>query len=255
MGHTIHIGMRYSPSNKILVVLPFWSGDRSQMFKLARLIADLEPQHSTQADILFVARFDCKHGEQTVRHVSRKFNVLRYTSPKRGVGWPLGCNEIFAASMEYCFHKMKAGQIPGYKAVFNMAADTAPLAKNWIGSLSAAWDGAPAVMTAGALIAGSVHGREHINGDACVLSGNLDFLQWVMRATGNLRVAAGWDWVLAMEFEKRGWKNIPCVRSLWRHHLGFTKDEWNLHVSQGTKILHGVKDDSVLELTRKNLLI
>jgi hypothetical protein len=83
------------PSNKILITIPFWNGDKDQAMKLARLLADLQPVHSTTADVLFVSRFDTKHDKQTIDYVSRKFNVYYHVSQRREVGWPHGCNGTF----------------------------------------------------------------------------------------------------------------------------------------------------------------
>lgn len=244
-------------SNKILIVLPFWAGDRDQAFKLARLLADLEPGHSELADILFVARFDCKHGEQTVKHVSRKFNVHTYTSKKRGVGWPAGCNSLFFGSVEWIYHKMNAGHIPRYKAVFNMGADCAPLSKDWLSQLCGGWDAAAKkkpLYAAGPLIPGSAHGREHINGDAMMLSGDLKFLKWLAMDIEDIRVPAGWDWILASEFERWGWTDFPFIKSYWRYPGQFPQSEWDIEVFRGISFIHGVKGDSLLNLARKNLL-
>jgi len=249
--------MKPAVSNKILIMLPFWSGDRNQGFKLARLIADLEPKHSDVADFLFVARFDCKHGDQTVKYVSRKFNVHTYTSKKRGVGWPAGCNSLFFGSMEWVYHKMNAGHIPRYKAIFNMGADCVPLSKNWLSQLVDAWDlysvKAP-LYVAGPLVPGAAHGRAHINGDAAVLSGDLRFLKWLAMDVEDMRVPAGWDWVLAGDFEKWGWVDFPFMRSYWRHPGEFDQRGWDKEVDSGVSFIHGVKDDSLLNLARKNLL-
>lgn len=245
--------MKYTASNKILIVLPFWAGDKARAMKLARLLADIEPAHSNEADILFVSRFDCTHGEQTVKHVSRKFNVHKYTSKKRGTGWPSGCNSLFFGSMEWVYHKMNAGHVPGYKAIFNMGADTAPLAKNWISQLVGAWDKKP-VFVGGPMVDGSGQNRTHINGDALMLSGDLKFLKWLAMDVGDIKAPAGWDWILAGDFERWGWADFSFVKSYWRYPTVFTQSEWDVHVSRGTSIIHGVKDDSLIELARKNLV-
>ena len=249
--------MKHPASNKILIVLPFWNGDRAQAFKLARLLADLEPEHSNLADFLFVARFDCKHGDQTVKYVSRKFNVSTYTSKKRGIGWPAGCNSLFFGGMEWIYHKIASKQIPGYKAVFNMGADCAPLSRNWLKQLTEAWDEEAKkkpLYVAGPMVPGSPIGRSHINGDAQMTSGDLKFLKWLAMDVGDIRVAAGWDWLLSADFERWGWADLPFIKSYWRYPGEFPQSEWDVEVSRGTSFIHGVKGDSLLDLARKNLL-
>ncbi len=58
--------------SKILIALQFWKGDRDMAMKLARLMADLEPKHSDDADVLFISRFDTMQDVDAVKYVSRK---------------------------------------------------------------------------------------------------------------------------------------------------------------------------------------
>lgn len=225
--------------------------------KLARLLADLEPKHSDRADFLFVARFDCKHDDKTVMHVSRKFNIHTYTSKKRGTGWPAGCNSLFFGSMEWIYHKINAGRVPGYKAIFNMGADCAPLSRDWLSQLCDAWDReakSKPLYVAGAMVPGSPQGGYHINGDAQMISGNVKFLKWLAMDIGDIRVAAGWDWILAGEFERWGWVDFPFIKSYWRYPGEFPQAEWDAEVGRGISFIHGVKNESLINLARKNLL-
>lgn len=245
-----------SGSNKMLIVLPFWDGDRGPANVLARLIADLEPEFSESADFLFVARFDTEPDEPTVEAVSRKFNVFTMISQKRMTGWPLGCNGTFFGSMEWIYHKMAARKIPHYKVIFNMGADACPLKKGWIEHLLHAWDLAnstqPIVMAGALLPAG---GRDHINGDAALLSGNLDFMKWLATRAANMSVKAGWDWYLAPQFQQRGWMNFPFIKSVWNRTVEFSETDWfNETESAGTVFFHGQKGFSLLDMARQKLL-
>lgn len=243
------------PTNKILIMLSFWSGDRDQAFKLARLLADLEPQHSELADFLFVARFDQKHDADTVQYVARKFNVHTHVSRRQETGWPRGCNGIFFGGMEFVYHKMAARQIPRYKAIFNMGADSAPLDKNWLSSFCETWDSLnhhKKVCVAGALV--DPRGEHpHINGDATFISGDLEFLKWLVMHASHGNANAGWDWYLSQQFAERGWSDIPAIVSLWNTPT-FESNRWDGMVGAGIKMIHGVKDHSLLNLTRKKLL-
>jgi len=247
--------MKYKPTNKILIAMPFWSGDKAQGMKLARLLADLEESHSKQADFLFVSRFDCKHDDATVKHVARKFNTHTYTSKKRGVGWPSGCNSIFFGGLEWIYHKSEAGQIPGYKAIFWMGADTAPLSRAWVSQLCVEWGRHNNIFAAGPMVPGSAQGRTHINGDAFMFSGELKFLRWLVRDIRDIKAPVGWDWALADQFERWGWADFSFIKSYWRYPVPFTQSEWEAHTQKGVTLIHGVKDDTLLDLARKNLLI
>lgn len=246
---------RYSPTHKILIVLPFWEGDRGCANVLARLLADLEPNFSESADFLFVARFDTYPDEPTVEAVSRKFNVFTMISQKRMTGWPMGCNGTFFGSMEWIYHSIASGKIPGYKALFNMGADTCPLEKGWVEHLSHAWDLANS--TQKIVMAGHVFeagNRMHINGDAALLSGDLTFLKWLATSAANMNVKAGWDWYLAPQFEKKGWAGLPGIKSIWNRTNEFTETDWQNETAIGTSLIHGQKGFSLLDMARQKLL-
>lgn len=235
----------------------YWEGDKGQAMRLAKLLADLEPEHSKLADILFVSRFDCAHSLEHVRQVSRKFNVYLHVSKRRGTGWPRGCNSLFFGMLEWAYHKMAAGQVPNYKAIFVVGPDGAPIKKNWLQLLTTAWDVAnkkQKIYVAGAMVDGSPEGKKHINGDAMMLSGDLDFLKWLTLDVGDIKIAAGWDWILAGAFEKRGWRDFPFIKSIWRRTTPFKQEDWDAENTFGTIWYHGIKNDDLLNLSRKNLV-
>jgi hypothetical protein len=239
--------------DKFLITILFWERDKAQAMKLARLLADLEPEHCKTADILFVARFDCKQDKETVEYVSRKFNVYTYTSTRRGVGWPMGCNSIFFGAMEHIYHKIASGKFPHYKSVFLLAADSAPIHKDWLARLHFTWDLAVEhrkVHVAGAWIPGE---REHINGDCMLFSGDLKFLKWLAIDVQDIPNRGGWDWLLGDKFRQWGWADFPSIKSLWRKP-SFSQEEWESFRKLGVDWIHGIKTDDVLELSRKNLL-
>jgi hypothetical protein len=246
------------PSNKILIVLLFWEEDKAQAMKLARLLADLEPKHSDQADFLFVSRFDCAHDKQTELEVSRKFNVFSFTSKRRGVGWPIGCNSIFFGAMDWVYNKIAYGKVPHYKAVLFLGADSAPLKKDWLRQIHAAWDEAnkhKKTYVAGALVPG-VPGEthDHINGDCIMLSGNLKFLRWLAIGVQDIKFSAGWDWLLANDFCNRwGWADFPFIKSLWRKP-SFSEQDWLEWTRQGVTWIHGIKNEDLLNISREKLL-
>lgn len=245
---------RHIPSNKILISIPFWEGDRHFAIMVARLLADIHPHHSSDFDLLLVSRFDCPPvDEATIKHISRKFNVLTHKSKRRDTGWPLGCNGIFFGSMEFIYHKANAGQIPGYKAIFNCAADSVPLSRDCFSYLHREWDALAKqnITSAGALVQDG--GKEHINGDATLLSGDPKFLRWLAIEVGGMRARVGWDFGLARDFRHRGWANLPGVRSFWGT-ASMPKATIAEHARNGIVWMHGVKDDSALNWARENLV-
>lgn len=127
------------PTNKFLICHPFWDGDKGHSNRLVKLLADLEPQKSELADLLLVPRFDSSADDEVVKHASKKFTTYVHKSNKRATGWPGGCNAIFFSAVEWIYWQMAAGKIPHYDAVFNLAADTAPLVADWLRILHLIW--------------------------------------------------------------------------------------------------------------------
>jgi len=240
-------------SPKILLALQFWEKDRRQAMELARFIADLEPGHCETADFIFVNRFDCLPDKDTEGYVSRKFNFYRYKSPRRETGWPDGCNGTWMSTMEWFYFMAEANKIPRYKTIFTFEADCVPLRSDWIKYFSAAWD---TINKMGKIyVAGrklESHGiREHVNGNA-FFSGDLKFLHWLVKRT-RIPAGVGWDYYLADEFRRWGWADMPGMECWWNTPT-FTEEQFRNELNKGTAWLHGIKDRSLIEFSRKLLL-
>jgi hypothetical protein len=238
-------------NRKILVALQFWAGDRAQTMALARFLADIEPTHSDQADLLFAARFDCEHDMKTVEYVSRKFNVRTFTSRRRGVGWPSGCNELWFSVMEWAASMIDARKIPNYKAIFTTEGDCCPIQRNWASLLSRCWDRETAkkrVVMAGPL----VDPGPHINGNA-LMSTDLKFFRWLSRRVSGVPARVGWDYYLAPALKEMGWADIPEMKSIYRTPT-FSREQWEDMVMNNWVWIHGVKDDSLIRIGREKFL-
>lgn len=232
---------------KILIALQYWDGDRTNALALARYLADLEPEHSKDADFLFMARFDSSLDEATIKHVARKFNVFSVKSRRRGVGWPCGCNELWFSVMEWVQSMVGHKKTPHYKAIFTCEADGAPIPRDWVKRMSAEWDRVntprPIVM-AGAMQANG----PHINGNA-LMSGDLNFLTWIGRRVGGVVVDCGWDYCMATDFHRRGWADIPGMKSLYNTPT-FSAQQYEDMVKQDWIWVHGGKDQSLINFGR-----
>lgn len=236
--------MRLKPeTDKILVAIQFWEGDKTACMDLMHLIADNEPEHSELADILFIRRFDCKEAKETVEKVSRKFNVFSYRSRRQGTGWPAGCNDLWFSAVEWFSSMMKGGKIPRYKAMFTIEGDGCPAKRNWLYRMHSAWNNAA---KKGAKIVGhwQQHPDPHINGNLLV-SGDFKYLDWLCKVIPQVPSNHGWDWWLAKAFEKRGWSDTPGITSFWdtptMNYAWFK----SLSEDQSTFYIHGIKDASV----------
>lgn len=241
-------------SDKILIALQFWEGDKLMALRLAQHLAELEKSHSEAADFLFVSRFDCSHDMHTIQDVSRKFNVHHYRSPKQGTGWPTGCNALWFGTIEWAYHMMKAGKIPQYKAIFTIESDGLPLRSDWIRTLSSSWDALNSIKqiyVAGAILNPAEPG-EHINGQA-FFSGDSKFLKWVLAQESVVHPRVGWDYFLGQAFKKWGWSQMPGLQCYWGTPT-MSAERYQQEIAKGTVWIHGVKDSSLFTLTRKKLL-
>ena len=237
-------------SDKILLAIQFWEGDKEQAMNLARLLADLEPEHSKKADILFISRFDAFHDRAAVDYVSRKFNVSTYTSTRRGIGWPTGCNELFFGMIDWVYHMKASGKIPGYKSIFAIEADCLPLSADWLSVLDKDWDDESAkreLCIAGCWIKEGPFGVGHINGNAFI-SGRLKFLKGLSNVGGRFISGAGWDWVLSKEFKNMGWYGMPHMAFDWRAVV--TKEKLEGEMSRGMVWHHGGKNKDAVKICR-----
>lgn len=248
--------MNTKMSNKMLLILQFWKGDRKAALKLAKFLADLEPKHCELADFLLVSRFDCENSAETVSYLSRKFNVWAYQTRRQGTGWPHGCNELWFGSMEWFFFMMEAGKIPHYKCAFTFEADGAPVLKNWIQHMSDAWDRVSQngkVKVAGALVPGHMTGgHDHINGNA-LFSGDFEFLNWLVRKVNGVPATIGWDYILAHEFKRLGWADIPGMRSYYNTPT-FSDGQYQQMMNENLIWVHGDKSGCLIDRGYKTLL-
>jgi hypothetical protein len=239
-------------SDKILLALQFWKGDKAQAVKLARFIADLCPGMCEQADFLFSSRFDCSQDQETIKYVSRKFHVWTNVCRRRGVGWPMGCNELWFGTMDWINGMILKRHMPHYRAVLTFEADCVPMQTGWIAHLRREWDRLQRerpVYVAGALLQAP---GTHINGNA-LFSLDLEFLRWLTRDISSVGAAAGWDYHLAAEFRKWGWAEVTGMQSYWNSRTLPPSVIGNLFAQQ-LVFMHGVKDDSLLNAARIRLL-
>jgi hypothetical protein len=240
-------------SNKLLIALQFWEGDKNSALKVAQFLADLEPRHTDLADLLLVQRFDCHMSYRgLLKNLARKFNVFTYESRRRGVGWPDGCNSLWFGTMEWAHSYISSGRVPAYKAIFTCEADGAPVLPDWLARMSAAWDETQRrpkpVYIAGPLVKGDGI-EEHVNGN-CLVSGNLNFLHWITRRVTDCPPRAGWDYYLRDAFKQWGWANIPGMVSYY-NTLNFTRDEHGEMLNKKLIWVHGDKSNCLIDYGRE----
>jgi hypothetical protein len=121
----------------IMVAVQYWSGDETAALRLARLLADIEPEPRQDATIMLVRRFDTPLSEDailTMRHVSRKFPVMLCRSKREATGHPAGCNALMGGLMDHLGKLWREGEL--YRpSVFLAEADGCPLRDDWLNCL------------------------------------------------------------------------------------------------------------------------
>ena len=159
--------------------------------------------------------------------------------------------------MDWVLRQISSGKLPPYAGLFNCASDSCPLVKDGLSWLHNEWMKLrPTCKVAGAMVGGNrtgPHGN-HINGDCTLFSADREFLFWLCKRAGDcIRSGGGHDWILAPEFEARGWADIPGIRSDWKRKT-FPESDWAGYTGSGIKWLHGVKDLSLIKLARARLI-
>ena len=147
---------------------------------------------------------------------------------------------------------MEANRVPSYKAIFTCETDGAPVFRDWVARLSQAWDTAnqaTPVCVAGPIVQIP---SEHMNGNLMV-NGNTEIFKWVIRLASNVPSTGGWDFLLSKDFKKRGWANIPGIVSYYNTR-GYTVEKYAKLQSDNLIWVHGVKDNSLIELGRRFLI-
>ncbi len=202
----------------MILALQFWADDRDQAMRLARLIADLEPIPRNDVYFLFSARFDCKHDEETIQYVSKKFKILRHTTKRKATGWPNGPNQQMACTYEFCVEQRKRNRIVGSDYVMLLESDAVPLRADWIDLLKAEFLGCGKKVLGAWLKFGDAN-CEHINGN-CILSLDL----WKkFPAIMHPPSRGGWDATLKYGLLPNG---APS-RLIWSdYQLGMPHNPW-----------------------------
>lgn len=233
---------------KIVLCLQYWDNDKANAMRLARLIADLQPSWSDRFEFMFVPRFDSSLDEQTVRYVSRKFNVWTHISTRREIGWPAGCNGIVSDLFMDSVRRVKDGTWAHVKAVWLLEADCLPLSVDWLDKIEQEWDKAQAD---GKLLVGAWQPEwsnvGHINGNMLFSPS----LATVVRGLEGCPPHMPWDTFHAQKFSRHWWKSGQLVNFYKRTNV--TAEE--IWPDGGNWVfVHGIKDDSGYNLVRSRLL-
>jgi hypothetical protein len=232
---------------KGILNVQFWPGDQAQMLEVAQLIASIEPRHRNDIDIMFSARWDANHRMDIVERVAQKFDCYTCKTTTQADGWPRGCNYLWLESMHAIYRKIKAGELPHYKWVLTLENDDCPLTRDWLDRLHGAFDALKTMQVVGNVVQ---YPKHHVNGN-CLFGTHPDFMDFILKI--KRLPSVGWDYYLADQFRWWGWADIPEIRSIWG--TGSAQDSLVQHfISNGCVMLHGVKDQSVIQWAKTNLV-
>lgn len=161
---------------------------------LMRLIADIEPVRRSDVEFALAWRRDTNpFAVRELASIAKsKFEVVHaLKGQRRGVGHPLGCNDLWQESMDAVLRMTKSGSTKA-DGVLTFEPDCIPLRPDWINVLKHEWGVAK---THDRLVAGHAHSKPsdepptHINGNAIFAA---DILA-KHRTLGDSNGKNGWD--------------------------------------------------------------
>ena len=232
-------------SKKIVLCMQYWDGDREMALRTARFIADIQQGHSDKVDFMFAFRPDSSLCPDTVRHVSRKFNVWTRKTSRKETGWPAGPNGMVADLFLDALTRYRSGVWKDVKAVWLLEADCLPLTADWLERIEREWDEADKLVMGAWAPEWSPVG--HVNG-------NMLFsprLAEVVKGLEGCPPHIPWDTHHAPKLA-RHWHKSSQMVNLYRA-TNVTEDD--LYPDGGDRycFVHGVKDDTGLQVARSKI--
>jgi hypothetical protein len=231
----------------LLLALQFWDGDANLVDRLARFIADNEPEKRSDVGIIFCPRFDARVNTDVFTHMKQKFeHVETHVCRRRGaIGHPYACNEM-AHDLFMLFHGRclrDKDYLKKVDGVYLMEGDLVPMTRDWLDQIILEWEEARAdnKLILGAWQPEHTPPVGHING-------NLIFSPDLALKIAGMEGCAphqGWDVVHAP-------KLVPVAKKS-RQMLNLYKATGTTEKSvRGWTMVHGVKDDSAWNIAMKN---
>jgi hypothetical protein len=231
-----------------LYALQVYNEEIPQAIKIARLLSEFAgDQHFDHADCCIVYRRDCPESKKLESIMAESFETVHTRrSARREVGFPGGSNGVWCDLMDHSANEHSKKKW-SYKFVLTTEVDALPIARDWQERLLAEWDKDYSVV-----------GCWHENGEHAVghINGNAMFHPMISRMSGKFIGCAehhAWDTWFADEFERIGWKKTKAIQNLYRKKE-LTEKEFNSLIKDECVWLHGVKDDSALDLVRNKIL-
>lgn len=242
--------MSGSPT-RLLVVVPYWEGDKQKMEQVIKLACDLLDSKSDRAELLFVARFDADFPSPSIQEeAAEKFSKVHlWRCHRRGMGFPSGCNEMALGILDYILTQRDNDlAFTDISTFLILESDCVITRRTWVEEICNAWDSLSGL---GKLVAGALQSKEkwgvdigdHINAVALYDPDILCFLPCLTRCPTN----RGWD-------HHFGPVIMPYAVDSALFKLDYqrqTISEEELYRDASVLIYHGVKDESAINAVRK----
>lgn len=244
--------------SKVLIVLQSSAVDQGHAMDLARLIADMEPEKSKEADFMFANSFNSWPSREVVNYVAHKFQqVHTFNSHRTDVGWPAGPNSLMFASLDRIYMGVKL-EGWNYDMVILMEPDMVPTRRGWIKELADEFR-SKGKLCGGFLYAAGMHPVDHLNGGFCISplirQKHRDFF-W---AHNNVGWDVQWSNMLVSEgyASELFWVDYRCTNvteDVLYAPRKYPKGH-PLHRKKGIKfcVHHGCKDGSARQVVRNKL--
>jgi hypothetical protein len=121
------------------------------------------------------------------------------------------------------------------------------LAADWVDKLLARWDNKGIVK--GHWLESGDYDCGHINGNALFAVNTFTSSYKFLGAPAD----KGWDTWFAPEMKNLGWEDIAEIRS-WFRKENLTEKEFDKLKAEGCVWLHGVKDNSAIDIVKKKVI-
>ena len=231
-----------------LYALQVYQDEIPQAIKVAKLLAQFAgEEHFGHADCCIVYRRDCPASKKLESILEECFETVHvHRSSRREVGFPGGSNGVWCDFMDHSANE-HLNKKWGYKFVLTTEVDAIPMAKDWQEKLISEWQENLAVV-----------GCWHDNGEfPCGhINGNAMFHPMISRMSTKFigcSETRAWDTWFADEFERIGWKKSSLIQNLYRKKE-LSQKEFSELQKAGCVWLHGVKDDTAINLVKENIL-
>jgi hypothetical protein len=238
--------------SKFLVALQYWDGDKEQACKLLDLFAKTITPENEFADLVIFYRADstppCLELLEILKIPFSKVWCIKSKNIMQG--WPNGCNQLWTDLVMEAYIRStqsatsKPPEWSEYKAILTIESDSCPIKKSWLKELSEEWDGLQACVVGTWLGNNDEHeGLGHINGNAMFC---IDIVKKCPTISGTPCDKA-WDTYHAKTFQKAGWASTQKIVSM-HNSKTLNTDQYEHLKNTDCVFLHGVKDNSVLEM-------